>query len=307
MFDIIAIGELLADFIGTEMNQNLYHTQSYVRFQGGSPSNLAANMARLGGRAAIVSSVGNDNLGQYLIDKVAATGIDTQFIQKINHLPTSIVLVSRTQGTPDFIAYRQADCQILPQHLPQTALAQTKILHTTCFALSQQPAQATIVQAMAQAAAQGTATSIDLNYAPEIWHNRTQAHQIIDTICGYGSLVKLSTDDFLRLYPDQPNATPQDIIQIFIQKNAKLVCLTTGKNGSWVATQAHPQPQHTPAHPLVQVGDATGAGDAFWAAFLMAYNKGYAPTDCAKMGSLMAKLKLETIGALPDKITLQGL
>ncbi|HEY1054893.1 MAG TPA: PfkB family carbohydrate kinase, partial [Emticicia sp.] len=67
-YALLAIGELLVDFIGTELTDNLLSTEKFQRFQGGSPSNLAANMARLGNQTAIVSWVGKDNLGTYLID-----------------------------------------------------------------------------------------------------------------------------------------------------------------------------------------------------------------------------------------------
>ncbi len=105
-YALVAVGELLADLIGTEFTQNLSDTETFRRFQGGSPANLAANMARLGNSTALVACVGNDNLGAYLTHKVAETGVDTAYIATDSMAPTSIVLVSRTKGTPDFIAYR---------------------------------------------------------------------------------------------------------------------------------------------------------------------------------------------------------
>ena len=306
MFDMIAIGELLADFIGTELNQNLEFSQKYVRYQGGSPSNLAANMARLGAKTAIVSCVGNENLGSYLIKKVADTGVHTQFIQKINHLPSSIVLVSRTEGTPDFIAYRQADAYILPKHIPTEVIKQTQILHTTCFALSIEPAKSTIVNAFKEAHKLGVATSIDLNYAPEIWSDTGDAHLIINEICGNGAFVKVSQDDFYRLF-NVKDAAPERVIDYFLKKGANIVCYTKGKLGSWVASQNQPEPIHAQAQELSIMGDATGAGDAYWAAFLTAHLKKYELVHCAAIGSKMAKLKLETVGLLPDKIDFETL
>ena len=75
-YALVAVGELLADLIGTEFTQNLSDTETFRRFQGGSPANLAANMARLGNSTALVACVGNDNLGAYLTQKVAETGVD---------------------------------------------------------------------------------------------------------------------------------------------------------------------------------------------------------------------------------------
>ncbi|TAH06315.1 MAG: hypothetical protein EAZ14_12790, partial [Runella slithyformis] len=70
-YALVSAGELLGDLIGTEFTQNLTDTEYFRRFQGGSPANLAANMARLGHKTALVACVGRDNLGHYLVEKVA--------------------------------------------------------------------------------------------------------------------------------------------------------------------------------------------------------------------------------------------
>ncbi|MFY7728555.1 MAG: PfkB family carbohydrate kinase, partial [Flavobacterium sp.] len=60
--DILCIGETLIDFIGNETDATLQQTSGYKRLLGGSPTNVAFNAAKLGLRAAIVSTVGNDGL-----------------------------------------------------------------------------------------------------------------------------------------------------------------------------------------------------------------------------------------------------
>jgi sugar/nucleoside kinase (ribokinase family) len=103
-YALLSVGELLVDIIGTDIQDSILHTSTFERFQGGSPANMAANMARLGMSTAIVSCVGNDNLGIFLKNEVAKTGIDISHIATDEFQPTSTVIVSRTKGTPDFIA-----------------------------------------------------------------------------------------------------------------------------------------------------------------------------------------------------------
>jgi sugar/nucleoside kinase (ribokinase family) len=79
-YDLLAVGELLVDLIGQDLADDLRQTRDFHRYQGGSPANMAANMARLGNRAALVACVGNDNLGVYLKDRVAESGVETHFI-----------------------------------------------------------------------------------------------------------------------------------------------------------------------------------------------------------------------------------
>jgi fructokinase len=54
---------------------------------------------------------------------------------------TSVIFVSKSTGTPDFIPYREADSQIVPSQITDDLLKSAKIFHTTCFALSKDPAR----------------------------------------------------------------------------------------------------------------------------------------------------------------------
>ncbi len=299
--DLLAVGELLVDLISHEVCEHLGDAVDFRRYQGGSPANLAANMARVGNRLAMVACVGNENLGKFLINQVRKTGIDTRYIATDPVAPTSVVLISRTHGTPDFIAYRTADRMLLPDHIPDELLQRSTLFHTTCFALSRNPAQKTILAAAQRAVAAGCRLSLDANYAPSVWPDRQEAQQVIARYCRKGALVKLSLDDVARLFHD-PGITGAAAIQRFHQWGAEVVCLTRGAEGSIVSWEKGHRQQQQPARPVTPV-DATGAGDAFWAGFLTAWLDGYAPPECAMAGSNLAALKLGVMGPLPAKIS----
>ena len=297
-FALVSVGELLADLIGTEFSENLIDTPLFERFQGGSPANLAANMARLGQKTALISAVGKDNLGQYLIQKVAETGVETAYISQSDE-PTSIVLVSRTKDTPDFIAYRTADKQILPQHISDELLRDTTFFHTTCFALSQEPAQSTIIDAAKRAKDTGCIVSLDANYAPQIWPDRKQAQAVIAAYCANDAFIKLSEDDAERMFGEIfPHSK---IIETLHGFGAKLVCLTLGAKGSIVSSDFGKASVQLEGKAL-EVKDATGAGDAYWSGFLTACIDGKNPSECADAGAKMASLKISTLGPLPNVV-----
>mgnify|MGYP001810695280 CR=1 FL=1 len=298
-YALVAVGELLADLIGTEFTQNLVDTETFQRFQGGSPANLAANMARLGNPTALAACVGNDNVGNYLIEKVAETGVDVAYIVQNETVPTSIVLVSRTKGTPDFIAYRMADRMIAATSIPDELLQNASFFHTTCFALSQQPAQSTIVEAAARAYALGCVVSLDANYAPSIWPDRAQAQEVIGHYCRNGAFVKLSEDDAERIFGKA--LTHEAIIAHFHEMGAQLVCLTLGGKGSIVSSDFGKNAIAIAGKPL-EVKDATGAGDSYWSGFLTAWLDGKSPAECARAGANIAALKISTVGPLPAKV-----
>jgi sugar/nucleoside kinase (ribokinase family) len=298
---ILSVGELLADFLGQTFTESLLDAADFTRFQGGSPANMAANMARLGNASALVACVGDDNLGRFLVQEVAKTGIDVSYVATDQAEPTSIVVVSRTRATPDFIAYRMADRMLRPEHLPDSLLAQASIFHTTCFALSRDPAQSTIVAAAQRAAELGAQVSIDCNYAPSIWPDRQQAWAILTNYCATGALVKLSEDDAARLYGSETPPSQATILADFHRMGARLVCLTLGAEGSLVSYENGTKQVRVPGQPLTVV-DATGAGDAYWAGFLTAWLDGNVPDVCARAGANLAAAKLTRQGPLPAQV-----
>ena len=82
---------------------------------------------------------------------------------------------------------------------------------------------------------------------------------------------------------------------------ASLICLTLGAEGSLVSYEGGTKQVRVPGQKL-DVVDATGAGDAYWAGFLTAYIDGHTPQQCARSGATLARMKLTRLGSLPAKV-----
>ena len=304
-FDILSTGELLVDFIGQKMGEDLEVSKTYDKFQGGSPANLAANIRKLGGRSAVVATVGNDGLGRYLITELDRQGVYTGYITKHPTLPTSIIMIAKTTRSPEFIPYRYADNHIEPAHFPDFLLRQCKVFHTTAFGLSKKPAQDSILHAAGRAHKFGAVLSIDMNYAVQIFPEIDTAKDVLRRYFQYAPLVKLSGDDAGRLYGKEAQ-NPRRVIKKLLAQGARLVCLTDGPAGNYVATPENPDADFFPALKL-DVKDSTGAGDAFWGGFLYAWIKGSCLVDCQQMAEAVVKLKLSNVGPLPAHIDVEAL
>ena len=297
--DILCVGEVLIDFIGHQMDKPIHETKDYHRYLGGSPTNVAMNMARLGMSTTMVASVGKDGFGVYVKDKLKAAGINTSYLRSLHSTPTSVVFISRTTGTPDFIPYREADCKIVSEQLPEELLARTKVFHTSCFALSREPSRQTIVDKAKEARRLGCKISIDINYSERIWPDRNQAVEVIREFCALDPLVKISEDDMARLFNRQP--THQEIFSFFHDLGVTVVCLTLGSQGVKLSQQGSEQIT-LPAVKIEKVMDATGAGDAFWSGFLFAYLREKPMEKCLRTALMLAALKLQNVGRLPENV-----
>lgn len=299
--DILCVGEVLVDFIGHQEGVLINETRDYHRYLGGSPTNVAMNSTRLGLNTILIATVGNDGLGTYVIDRLSSVGIDTNYIGVLENKSTSVIFVSRSQGTPDFIQYRSADCCIYEKQISSELLSRTKIFHTTCFALSKKPAQNTILKKAQEAYDLGCKLSIDLNYAKKLWKSQDQAFEIIDAYCKFNPLIKISEDDMLRLFERQ--LSHEEIFNFFHKKRVDTVCLTLGSNGVKLS-QRNKEVIQMPAIKIDKVLDSTGAGDAFWSGFLFAYIKEKSIHECLEIALKLAALKLQNVGRLPDNINI---
>lgn len=299
--DIICVGEVLIDFIGHQINTSINRTKDFHRFLGGSPTNVAVNAARLGLKSVLVATCGQDGLGEYIVRKLKANNVIVSQIKKVNNVPTSVIFVSKSTGTPDFIPYREADCIIEPSQITDEILESAKIYHTTCFALSKNPARTTILEAAKKAKILGLKTSIDINFSERIWPDREEAKLVLKDYLATDPLVKLSEDDCYRLFSE--SKTEDFIFEYFHSLGASTICLTKGKDGVVLSDKVFGT-FHQKAIPVHNIKDATGAGDAFWTGFLYAQllNKNFEET--ITIAQRLAVLKLQNVGRLPDTINL---
>lgn len=295
--DIFCAGELLVDFTTAEFVRTLDEATLFRRIPGGSPANLSMNMARLGNKAMLAATVGNDDMGTVLKNYVARLGVDISCIAQVEE-PTTLFLQTRSASTSNLQTYRAADYLMSIRQFPYGRFEDTSLFFTTCFALSKNPAQHVLLEAAEKARRAGVQLSLDANYSEKIWPERREAQRIIAEYCRMGALLKISDADYLNLYGEERSA-PEAVLDQFLKMGASEVCFTLGANGCWVANEH--QQQFVPAR-SVDIKDAAGAGDAFWAGYLTAYLDQKNLTERAIAGRRMAEMKIGQYGPLPDSV-----
>ncbi len=299
--DLLAIGETLIDFISVETTGSLQDAATFHRYQGGSPANIAVYVAKLGGKAAVISKTGMGAFGKFLNSELRRFGVDTEYLVMDHHTHTSVIFVSRTTDTPDFEAFRSSDYQLTPAEVSEEAISRAKIIHTSTFALSREPCRSAVSKALQLAHELGKIVSFDPNYSPKVWPDYEEAKQVIREMYRYTTLTKPSQDDAQRLFG--AGYQPEQYIQMFHAMGPQLVVFTMGKEGT-LLSQTGKSIIHIPARP-VKVLDATGAGDSFWAGFLVALLDGNSPERCALFAREVVELKLITVGPLPSNLNRQ--
>ncbi|HQJ10311.1 MAG TPA: carbohydrate kinase [Anaerolineae bacterium] len=295
--DLLVIGETLIDFISVEETESLLEATTFQRFAGGSPANIAANVAKLGGQAAVISKTGMGAFGQFLKAELGRAGVQTQYMVMDHRVRTSIIFVSRTKGTPDFEPFRDADFRLEPREISEEAIARAKVVHASMWPLSREPARSAVEKAFVLAQEQGKLISLDPNYSPRIWPDTREAREVIRHMMSYTILTKPSLDDARRLFGE--GQSPEHYIARFHEMGPRVVVFTMGGAGMILSVEG--QQTFIPAQP-VKVVDATGAGDSFWAGFLMALLDGHPLERCVLFAREIVGRKLARIGPLPDNL-----
>jgi fructokinase len=300
--DLLAVGETLIDFISTEQeDEGLRYATSFGRYLGGSPANIAVNVAKLGRQAAVVSKTGIGAFGQFLKGELRYHGVNTDYLVMDHRVHTSVIFVSRSSGTPEFEAFRDGDYRLSHEEVPEEAVARARIVHASTFALSRDPCRAAVRRVFELAHGLGKIVSLDPNYSPIIWPNYQEARQVVQDMYRYATITKPSLDDAERLFG--PGHSPEAYIEEIHALGPRTVILTMGSQGALISQEGR-MLGHVPARP-VEVVDVTGAGDAFWAGFLVALLDGHPLERCALFAREIVELKLTTVGPLPGSIDRQ--
>ncbi|MBA3944387.1 MAG: sugar kinase [Herpetosiphonaceae bacterium] len=298
--DILALGEALVDLISLERGASLDDVDSFKRYLGGAPINVAATAARLGRSSAVIARVGHDAFGRFIRSEVRRLQVEDTYLQVDAQRPTTLTFVASTIGTPDFLMVRGADAYLQATPEPNgihataslaQALARAKALHVSMNALSLEPSRSTAINAIKQAHAAGLVVSLDPNYRSRIGPDEATLHHLLRELCPLTTLVKPSLDDAIAIFG--PGYSKTEYIKRFQEYGARRVLLTLGKDGVLVADGE----THTALlAEQIEVADATGAGDAFTAGVLLALIEGLDLATAARLGQRVSAAKLRAVG-----------
>jgi fructokinase len=297
--DVFTIGELLIDMISTDYGDN-FSCRNYSKHFGGSPANITMNIKRLGANSTIAACVGKDGLGDFLIGHLKENNIDTSYISRVD-ASTSMVLVTKSKTTPVPIFYRGADYNLKYNSTIDLALKDSKIVHFSCWPISQKSSRSTIEKVIEVARKNNILIGFDPNYHDMIWESGHAGIEYIKSIISKVDIIKPSEVDAERIFGID---TPKNQVQKFIDLGAKLVIMTLGKDGAIVTNGMETIIFKTLATEIV---DTTGAGDAFWSGFYTGIVKGYTLKEALNLGFGVSAFKLKCVGAIANLPTIEDI
>src|SRR6056297_204475 len=127
MKGVISLGEALIDFIPVDKENKLFEKNP-----GGAPANVAVGLARLGSRTAFIGKVGDDSLGRFLYDTLAAEGINLNNMILTKKAKTALSIVTLDEDGDrsfDFFGEKSADRLLSKEEVDEEFFGDFKIYH----------------------------------------------------------------------------------------------------------------------------------------------------------------------------------
>ncbi len=170
--DVITIGRSSVDLYGQQIGGRLEDMRSFQKYIGGSPANMACGAARLGLRAGLITGVGDEHMGRFILEELAREGVDTRGVKIDPERLTALVLLGiRDQTQFPLIFYREncADMGLTEADIDPDYIRQARAVVVTGTHLSHPATEAALRKAAAIARDAGITTILDIDYRPNLW------------------------------------------------------------------------------------------------------------------------------------------
>ncbi|MDN5321285.1 MAG: fructokinase [Thermococcaceae archaeon] len=253
---IYAIGEILIDFIAKEEGK-LKDVREFEKHPGGAPANVVVDLRRLGAKSALISKVGDDPFGEFLIEELKKEGVETKYIIKDTNKHTGIVFVQLVGAKPEFILYDGvAYFNIRKEEMQWDFMKDAELLHFGSVLFAREPSRSAVFEVLREIKGK-IPISYDVNIRLDLWRGREEEMlKDIEEALKLADIVKIGDGELE--YLNKNGIALEDF-------NFALVAITKGAEGS---TIIHEDIRVDVPSFKVEPVDTTGAGDAFMAALL---------------------------------------
>ena len=258
--DVVALGEILIDFLEIKNDKNGYPT--LAASPGGAPANFLTPIAKYGLKTAMIGKIGNDTFGNLLINTLKQNGINTKGIVIDDNVFTTLAFVTiDSNGERSFAFARKpgADTKLRYEEVELSLIDKCKVFHFGTLSLTNNPSKNTTKKLVDYAKKKDKLISFDPNLRKPLWNNLTEAKKAMLYGLSKADIVKISDEEVEFLFNIKDKEASSFLLNKY--KNIKLVYVTCGSKGSYYATRKYSG--FIEAMKNIKVIDTTGAGDIF--------------------------------------------
>ncbi|MET8007389.1 5-dehydro-2-deoxygluconokinase [Nonomuraea glycinis] len=259
MYDLITIGRSGVDIYPLQTGVGLAQVETFGKFLGGSPTNVAVAAARHGLRSAVVTAVGADPFGAWVRQAIRGFGVDDAFVGTVDGPPTPVTFceIFPPDHFPIYF-YRgehPPDLRLTAESLDLPAIVAATVFWFTGTGLSQEPSRS--AHAAALAARTSGWTVFDLDYRPMLWGSPETARREVRQALRHANVAVGNLDEVEIAVGTRD---PERAAQALLDAGMAIAIVKMGPDG----VLARSRDEHVVVPPVsVKVVNGLGAGDAF--------------------------------------------
>ncbi len=300
-YDLLNMGRSSIDLYSNDVGTPFVNISSFAAYVGGSPTNISVGARRLGLKSALLTAVGTDPVGDFILNFLVNEGVETRFIpRKPMNRSSAVVLGIEPPDKFPLVYYRDncADINLTIDDVLAAPVTNCTVFQFAGTNLSKEPSRSATMFAAEQAQEAGAKVVLDIDFRPDQWHDVRafgvvirSALRLVDVVIGTEDEINaamLTDPARMHLTHSQVSDThvegdSQSAIQIMLKHGLEAVVEKVGAEGA----QVHlPDGEiiKAPGFP-VKIYNILGAGDAFGAGFLYGYVNGWGWYKAARLGN----------------------
>jgi sugar/nucleoside kinase (ribokinase family) len=293
---VVSLGIHIVDILGRPVTyipegQNVALLEEIRITVAGTAAGTSVDLAKLGAEVYAMGAIGEDELGNFLIDTMKRYGIDTScLVRKAGVQTSSTMLPIRPNGERPALHVTGANGELLFEDLNLEVLANADYLHMGGASLLPKFDGEPMAKALKFAKEHDVITTFD-----QVAFQRPDLREIITVCMPYVDYFMPGFEEAVMMCGLEDR---QDVIKFFLDAGAKHTVFKMGGEGSSIAHQANGQIRESRIPALkVPIVDSTGCGDAYCAGFIMGLAMGWDLERAARLGTAAGGLVIQGLGS----------
>ncbi len=276
-FDLLSMGRCCIDLYSNDVGAPFVEVTSFGAYVGGCPTNISVGTRRLGLKSALLTGVGEDLVGDFVLNFLRKEGVETKFVVRKPGRRTGAVLLSMEPPDKFPLIFYRDNCADIVLDLDDVAQAPThdcRALLISGTGLSAEPSRSATIYAAELAHAAGATVFLDFDFRPSLWQDPRVFSVTVRRLAGLVD-VAVGTEDEVKAaagfaqysvaHAQETHAEVEgdldEAIKRHLSSGIPALVVKSGPQGATVH-EGDAAPRKVPGFP-VDVLNLLGAGDAF--------------------------------------------
>jgi 5-dehydro-2-deoxygluconokinase len=282
-FDVIPMGRSSIDLYAHEIGVPITAVNSFDAYVGGCPTNISVGTRRLGLKSALLTAVGDDQVGDFVLAFLDREGVETRFIpRKAGRRTSAVVLTIMPPDRFPLTFYREgcADRELTRDDVRRAPIDDAAVVVLTGTGLSHEPGRSATLFAAERASAAGVDVLIDLDYRADQWNGRAVYAAAIQALLPRATLA-VGTEEEVMAAADTDRL--DDAIARVLEFSGGPLVVKRGAKGASIHTRGGDRRDVPPFR--ITVLNVLGAGDAFASGLITGLRRGWPLDRAVRLGN----------------------